>query len=1008
MTTSNLFILWQKVRGFWAMLVLNSMTVIVCVALALPLMLNAQSVSQSESAYLRIFDELDLTTGYCANHAYLDHDQVESFFLSEGEELSARDIKTSYGGWQQLYRDMRRAGTNYFFPPNNITINPDYPNRFPELSEVVPNQSRANAEVPIGIIFMDTDYVHGDSIEYYLNADSTLLRPETPINIVNFLNISNLRARVYFLDVVFKIDIDFLFSNRASEILGLHIDFNDGIGMREFDFMNTTIPISYSTYGKKNIRYNLITSTDTLLCTSEIEICPIFTYDFEEYITIPIASGDTASVQFNVFLGCDEILDRPVLIVGGFEILRRSDPLDRYERYLKNGLAEYLKGAGYDIVTVGFSNTHLPMERNAEGLQGVIERINNRKVGHHENIIIGESMGGIISRICLRSMENQGLDHQTRLYVSFDAPHKGANTPLSIQETTYDALNANASSFFASIIGGVVTFFTSGTGIVGALFGAEATERFATNLIEGRIQGEFEDRLGGAFTLEDLDLALGASSTTEVSIRNRYTERSPQMENDTISPTYVAFQHFLDTLGFPQKCRNISLINGSNTASCQALTKTIDDMSVEIELMPGDSFINVKKKNVLTYALVSFTDTNNKLVSAISRRKNRFFFNIQEEGKFSFGSRNFDISPGSLPSSEYTFSFVPSASGIALNSAMFETPNGLVLYNDDVSGGGLSRAQLVTASLVPFDDIYAQSKNTRHLEYQALGAQVKTRFQERELMLEIFDLQNQVISSGQQLQVSATELVSAGADVNYWSSAQEPKLFRSGDVIVEDAAALTLHSEQSIRFKPGFGIAAGGQLEASIVASVSGCPQQRQPYAVSNPMQNVIAMPDLNSWVIDGTLLANVANMYSPAKRNNYTWELIGLDTYITSSGYSFRVENLPSGYYTLTCSLYGGVKSNSTIVHVLPYEPKSLGIKTNQKAITHANTLYPNPTSNTLQWTDGQVYQVHLYDTSGRLVREFKDARAVDLSGLPSGPYAIVLRSLESGLMIKEIIVKE
>jgi hypothetical protein len=39
---------------------------------------------------------------------------------------------------------------------------------------------------------------------------------------------------------------------------------------------------------------------------------------------------------------------------------------------------------------------------------------------------MGESMGGILGRIALKQLENEGFDHQIGLYVSYDAPHKGA------------------------------------------------------------------------------------------------------------------------------------------------------------------------------------------------------------------------------------------------------------------------------------------------------------------------------------------------------------------------------------------------------------------------------------------------------------------------------------------------------------------------------------------------------------------------------------------------------
>jgi hypothetical protein len=42
-------------------------------------------------------------------------------------------------------------------------------------------------------------------------------------------------------------------------------------------------------------------------------------------------------------------------------------------------------------------------------------------------------MGGLISRWCLKDMEDRGLDHRVENYFSYDSPHQGANIPLGMQ-----------------------------------------------------------------------------------------------------------------------------------------------------------------------------------------------------------------------------------------------------------------------------------------------------------------------------------------------------------------------------------------------------------------------------------------------------------------------------------------------------------------------------------------------------------------------------------------------
>lgn len=66
-------------------------------------------------------------------------------------------------------------------------------------------------------------------------------------------------------------------------------------------------------------------------------------------------------------------------------------------------------------------------------VEKVIEWVNNNKVGNEQNVVIGMSMGGLVARYALRHMETTNRIHDTKLYISHDAPHQGANLPLSLQ-----------------------------------------------------------------------------------------------------------------------------------------------------------------------------------------------------------------------------------------------------------------------------------------------------------------------------------------------------------------------------------------------------------------------------------------------------------------------------------------------------------------------------------------------------------------------------------------------
>lgn len=93
----------------------------------------------------------------------------------------------------------------------------------------------------------------------------------------------------------------------------------------------------------------------------------------------------------------------------------------------------------YDIVYVNWRNGTDYLQRNALVLEEVIRWVNKQKqpLGGtlQPNVVLGSSMGGVIARMALGRMDRAGgtAAHQTRLYVSLDAPHLGANVPLGYQ-----------------------------------------------------------------------------------------------------------------------------------------------------------------------------------------------------------------------------------------------------------------------------------------------------------------------------------------------------------------------------------------------------------------------------------------------------------------------------------------------------------------------------------------------------------------------------------------------
>jgi len=90
---------------------------------------------------------------------------------------------------------------------------------------------------------------------------------------------------------------------------------------------------------------------------------------------------------------------------------------------------------GFDVVYVDWDKSEEYIQANANVLIKVLKYINNEKklAGSSEkNIILGHSMGGLVIRYALKTMENNNQKHEVSSYISYDSPHLGAHIPLGI------------------------------------------------------------------------------------------------------------------------------------------------------------------------------------------------------------------------------------------------------------------------------------------------------------------------------------------------------------------------------------------------------------------------------------------------------------------------------------------------------------------------------------------------------------------------------------------------
>ena len=237
--------------------------------------------------------------------------------------------------------------------------------------------------------------------------------------------------------------------------------------------------------------------------------------------------------EYEVFVdNIDGILDNPIIVLDGFDPGDERDITGLYNSLSFGGqnMADILRDEGYDIVILNaplYSTGGKDIDggadyiqRNAMVLIALIELLNDQKVGDEELVVLGPSMGGLIARYALAYMEQNSLDPETRLYISFDSPHRGANIPISFQY--------------------LINYLAQQVGDPDALAIVE-------NVLNSPAAKEM---------LYDHLLAhLNAGCTYEQDPTKLLPAGAPGFRDE--------FQAELNALGFPTNVRNVAMVNGS-------------------------------------------------------------------------------------------------------------------------------------------------------------------------------------------------------------------------------------------------------------------------------------------------------------------------------------------------------------------------------------------------------------------------------------------------------------
>ena len=417
--------------------------------------------------------------------------------------------------------------------------------------------------------------------------------------------------------------------------------------------------------------------------------------------------------EYQMFLSSDNVLDKPIIVVDGFDPGDSRDIAGLYSLLDFTGssgsqnLADLVRVEGFDVIILNFpvyvraadgatidGGTDF-IERNAMLLVELLDIINTAKAGNNpeQNVIIGPSMGGLISRYALNYMEANTLDADTRLYMSFDSPHHGANVPIGLQHQL-NFLAYNGTQPIAEVQPLIDSFLKS-----------PAARQLLIDHFEAHLQSGSTVNFDPALTL-------------------------PQAH-----PFRTQFESNINSFnlsGFPENTRNVAIINGSGIGSSYfamgssgpTVTNSYSVINTSFNV-PAGSFTATVDVEINFTPAANITSTVSDIGISIfgfevegSEASSQSFsysdgVDSAPGGLFDLAALTGDIASGGGTAADFVnalqidkFSFIPSVSALAL-----EITDDEIDWHHDINLAGRG-----TTNMTPFDNTFLPDDNEPHVQ----------------------------------------------------------------------------------------------------------------------------------------------------------------------------------------------------------------------------------------------------------------------------------------------------
>ncbi len=694
---------------------------------------SASTPVTSDFSYTQMVDSLmaplnktQITTGIL-------YDRVFPFAYLQSFNRSYNNPDTSsYGHFYQAYSEIYNAAYN------KTNLMNDY--RLDTLAKAIYYTKNI---IPISTLYYDVNIIDTSSVAknlLYNGADSLMHdvagRTGSPYTLNTVTAAAALATDTLSYgtgNFQFKFYSRLFFTNKGVTLSSITVNF--GAGSIDMTTGNI-VTANFTTGGTKTIQFTMTYSNGQAVTTySKIFIRS----NAAQRYGVPVNPDETrniADMQYG-FQGYDEtakkynsgtysiyyhrtspggpierILKKPIILVDGFDPTDERHEDKIYGLYLQytptNNFGSEMRDKGYDVIVLNFTTivertvtiSLLPnwtfsypvyryqgadyMQRNAFLVVTLIESINKELAANssaEKLIVVGPSMGGLITRYALKWMENNGHPHNTKLWISLDAPHKGANISIGDQHFL---------DFFARKAGNK---------------GAQEARDLQINSVAAK-QLLLHHYLGNYGALNSLPV--GAPG-----FRDRW-------------------QQEIDALGYPSNLRKIAVVNGAinGTVQGQACQKMLDMQAFfRINLF----FFKIGRIRVAK-AAVSFTGSYANYCEVFDGWAKVWFNTNGRSAAAPSASQSYDIVPGGYYSTQqeivekgrgyeplvfgYSFGVGTSTKFNVIRSTHSFIPTysslGIDLTNKDLAASLYGR-NLICSGETPFDSYYGPQNNEDHI-----------------------------------------------------------------------------------------------------------------------------------------------------------------------------------------------------------------------------------------------------------------------------------------------------